>query len=171
MKWIIERTYKWIDKSGIFETRISRNQFIKRFLLSTLFYIIFLICVVVFTLTLHFSKTVTHIIALPARAVGWIYIFYIYYTVVARCHDLGKSGWWFWIPFYFITLFVKEGTPYPNKFDNEEELYQQKISNACEYAFNLREQNKNDDEIESLIRQKFKLSKTEIKIVLTNSYI
>ena len=33
-----------------------------------------------------------------------------------RCHDLGNSGWFQWIPFYYLIMLLKEGTKEPNHY-------------------------------------------------------
>lgn len=35
---------------------------------------------------------------------------------VKRCHDLGKHGWWFWVPFYVLVMLFAEGQKHTNDF-------------------------------------------------------
>lgn len=52
----------------------------------------------------------------------YIFIFYIpalwfvWAQSIKRCQDLGKSGWWFFIPFYVLWLLFKEGQPGKNQY-------------------------------------------------------
>lgn len=42
-------------------------------------------------------------------------IWFILAQATKRCHDVGKSGWWQFVPFYIIALIFVEG----NKGNNE----------------------------------------------------
>ena len=33
-----------------------------------------------------------------------------------RCHDIGKSGWWYLIPFYSVYLFFAKSDPNDNEY-------------------------------------------------------
>lgn len=64
----------------------------------------------------------------------YIFIFYIptLWFVLAqsikRCQDLGKSGWWLFIPFYFLWLLFKEGEPGENQYgENPKPLQKTKV--------------------------------------------
>ena len=33
-----------------------------------------------------------------------------------RCHDIGKSGWWILLPFYFVWLCFAKGDEHENEY-------------------------------------------------------
>jgi uncharacterized membrane protein YhaH (DUF805 family) len=47
-----------------------------------------------------------------------------------RCHDIGKSGWWQFIPFYPFFLMFEKGQEGKNKYDEIETLDDSKIDFA-----------------------------------------
>ena len=52
-----------------------------------------------------------------------IIILYTIWVILAndtkRCHDLGKNGWWQFIPFYFIWMLFVEGEKGDNQYGKE----------------------------------------------------
>ena len=56
---------------------------------------------------------------LPSLGFGFIMcalLFVLIAQSTKRCHDIGKSGWWQLIPFYFIWLLFKKGDKSDNKY-------------------------------------------------------
>lgn len=39
--------------------------------------------------------------------------------IVKRCHDVGKSGWWIFVPLYAIYLLFVKGEKGPNKYGED----------------------------------------------------
>ncbi len=49
-------------------------------------------------------------------SVMFCYIYIIIVAGIKRCHDLGHSGWWMLIPFYFLWMFFKRGSDGTNRY-------------------------------------------------------
>ena len=51
-------------------------------------------------------------------AIGVMVLFTIpiFAAAIRRMHDVDKSGWFVWIPFYNLILACSNGTPGPNRF-------------------------------------------------------
>ena len=48
--------------------------------------------------------------------IGFVLLLFMIAQGVKRCHDVGKSGWWLLIPFYFIWLFFAKGDEGENEY-------------------------------------------------------
>lgn len=48
--------------------------------------------------------------------VGIVLFFFIICQGAKRCHDIGKSGWWQLIPFFFIWLMIAKGDDGENEY-------------------------------------------------------
>lgn len=54
--------------------------------------------------------------AIPALLVLIPMLWFIYAQGAKRCHDIGKSGWWQLIPFYFFVLISRPGDFRENEY-------------------------------------------------------
>jgi uncharacterized membrane protein YhaH (DUF805 family) len=43
-------------------------------------------------------------------------VWFVWAQGAKRCHDIGKSGWWQLIPFYFFVLLFQDGLPGNNEY-------------------------------------------------------
>jgi uncharacterized membrane protein YhaH (DUF805 family) len=114
MSWYIEA----LKKYALFKGRARRREF----WMFTLFNIIFIVASVILD---DLLGTV-----MKSTGFGIIYTVYVlavlvpgFAVAVRRLHDLGKSGWWWFvnlIPFvgsiWFIVLMVTDGQPAENKY-------------------------------------------------------
>ncbi|MEP7264052.1 MAG: DUF805 domain-containing protein [Bacteroidota bacterium] len=57
-------------------------------------------------------------------------VWFLWAQGAKRCHDLGKSGWWQIIPFYFLWLLFEDGQPGLNEYgENPKGIGNQDIQN------------------------------------------
>ena len=95
--------------------RISRFTFVKTFMLYILF-ILILVGMKYYSLENPSTDTIGIIIGyIPTIARPFVYWFFIAQGI-KRCHDIGKSGWWFIIPLYFIWLLFAKGDELDNEY-------------------------------------------------------
>ena len=95
--------------------RISRSSFIKTFLLYILF-ILILVGIKYYSVENPSTDTIGTIIGyIPTIARPFVYWFFIA-QCVKRCHDIGKSGWWMFIPLFFIWLLFAKGDEHDNEY-------------------------------------------------------
>jgi len=94
-----------------FNGRIRRTEF-------GISFIIYAICYVVIRVTSE-GENGTKIGLLAFIPLIW----FLWSQGAKRCHDLGKSGWWQIIPFYFFWLLFEEGSVEWNEYgDNPKGL-------------------------------------------------
>ena|SRR3569833_2835054 len=46
-------------------------------------------------------------------------IWFLWAQGAKRCHDIGKSGWWQIIPFYFLWMLFQDGYPGENEYGDD----------------------------------------------------
>lgn len=119
----IKENYEEIEKKPFlnrlidlfsFEGRINASTFFIRLIMSFLFYIFFSIINIV-TLRNNDNYQVVSYLSLI-----WftLFIWFWFAQGAKRCHDLGKSGWWQLIPFYFLWMLFQKGDYFKNQYGN-----------------------------------------------------
>lgn len=85
-----------------FEGRIRRTEFGISFLIYLIFYAIFIVCV-------QSGYFIIAPIIIPQ-------LWFLWAQGAKRCHDLGRSGWFQLIPFYFLVLLFSNGNHGSNEY-------------------------------------------------------
>ncbi len=121
-----------LKKYAVFSGRACRAEYWYFYLVNSLILFAFGIAIIVFTIQM-FSSVITSMEAgngnVSVSVPGWIYpllvlggiyplAFFIPSLAVAvrRMHDVNKSGWFIFVPFYNIILAVTDGTKGENKY-------------------------------------------------------
>lgn len=95
-----------------FEGRIRRTEYGLSFIILTVLMVIINV-IVAGSISSGSDKTGAIIISLIFR----IPIIYFFWAQGAkRCHDIGKNGWWQFIPFYPILLLFEDGQKAINEY-------------------------------------------------------
>jgi uncharacterized membrane protein YhaH (DUF805 family) len=90
-----------------FKGRIGRKEFILGQIVGLLMIIIPVIIYTLFSDAMNFEVN-----SIPILVKIIILTPFYWFTLTQnakRCHDLGKSGWWQIVPFYFIWMIFKKG--------------------------------------------------------------
>ncbi len=103
-----------------FHGRIRRTEFGLSVLLAILGYFICYLFSSIMTVIFQVNED-------KFSSLFWLLFIPVLYFMIAqsvkRCHDMGKSGWYQLIPFYFFRLLFRDGNSNINKFGlNPKEL-------------------------------------------------
>jgi uncharacterized membrane protein YhaH (DUF805 family) len=52
-------------------------------------------------------------------------IWFLWAQGAKRCHDVGRSGWWQIVPFYFFVLLFQDGDPNRNEYGSNPKFPEQ----------------------------------------------
>lgn len=97
-----------------FEGRISRPSFIKTFVVYIL---IILVLVGIKYMSLIYPSSDISVAIGYALRIARIFVYWFFIAqCVKRCHDIGKSGWWMFIPLFFIWLLFAKGDEHDNEY-------------------------------------------------------
>ncbi len=97
-----------IKKIFSFKGRISRTEYIVSYFLYLACYFLYL---AFYNLLLEFVHSI-----ISFSLLNILLFWFIASQSAKRCHDIGKSGWWQLIPFYFFWLLFKKGQSGENKY-------------------------------------------------------
>jgi uncharacterized membrane protein YhaH (DUF805 family) len=87
-----------------FKGRIHRAEYG----LTILLYSISVLSIIILALETHFTAFFCFLLV-PL-------IWFFWAQSAKRCHDLGKSGWWQILPFYFFILLLVDGQSHTNQY-------------------------------------------------------
>jgi uncharacterized membrane protein YhaH (DUF805 family) len=94
--------------------RISRSSFIKTFVVYSL---IILVLIGIKYLSLNNPTSDTSVTIGYALKIARVFVYWFFIAqCVKRCHDIGKSGWWMFIPLFFIWLLFAKGDEHDNEY-------------------------------------------------------
>ena len=82
------------------------------------YFIVFILCI--FFLSAINFDTRNGFITGDAASIIFLFEIVLYWFLFAsgakRCHDIGVSGWFQIIPFYFLWMIFKKGQPFENNY-------------------------------------------------------
>jgi uncharacterized membrane protein YhaH (DUF805 family) len=111
MQDILISIFKTLKGFFSFRGRISRKEFIMSFL----------------TVFLSFCMLGSRFFLL------WIFLFWFLFAQRAkRCHDLGHSGWWQFIPLYELWLLCAKGQVGKNEYGEDPQALEEDLSSQKE---------------------------------------
>ena len=104
-----------IDNRGMFRRPFSGKGRIRRleFGISCILYF------VAYLIVDHLAESSKSNMALVALMIWLPSYWFLIAQGVKRCHDLGHSGWWQIIPFYYIAMLFFDGDIYTNEYGND----------------------------------------------------
>ena len=116
-----------------FEGRIRRSEFGLSFIIF-----IFARAIIVFvTAALMYNKDNTFDSFLIALLLTILPIWFLWAQGSKRCHDLGNSGWFQLIPFYFFWMLFADGEPGANSYgENPKDLQNNYINSTTNKLHN-----------------------------------
>lgn len=108
--------------------RVNRGQFLINLILIIFICIIMLVILnnllfLLFKLYFQYYESYDIYIYIDIKSiiiliVELVFLMLIFFLGAKRCHDLGKSGWWQFIPFYILWMLFKKGDNFNNKYGN-----------------------------------------------------
>ncbi|BAG83941.1 conserved hypothetical protein [Candidatus Azobacteroides pseudotrichonymphae genomovar. CFP2] len=129
MQDILITIFKTLEGFFSFRGRISRREFIMSFLTT---FLGFCILGKIEPSCISDSGLITEHCFESRLSILWIILFWFMFAQRAkRCHDVGHSGWWQFIPLYELWLLYAKGQVGKNEYgedpqDLEEDLSSQK---------------------------------------------
>jgi uncharacterized membrane protein YhaH (DUF805 family) len=100
-----------------FEGRITRGQFFKTTFKWILFFFIIMGSIIQLSF-LYVDENYYYFRITLATLIWGLNLWILWAQGTKRCHDLGKNGWWQFIPLYILWMLFKNGQYNKNKYGN-----------------------------------------------------